>query len=308
MEKHQKTKKKRIWLKVTAILFALLFIAAGVWAYSIWNSLTDSIETMHTPIDRKTEKREETISLVKKEPFSVLLLGVDEREGDSGRSDTMIVLTVNPNTENVKMLSIPRDTRTDIIGHGTVDKINHAYAFGKAEMAMDTVEHFLDIPIDYYIKINMEGFKELVDAVDGITVINDLDFTSNGTHFPIGEITLNGTDALSYTRMRYEDPRGDFGRQSRQRQIIEGIMKKGASVTGLTNYQEIFNALGSNIQTNLAFDDLMDIQRNYRSASQNIEQLSIDGSGTLIDRIYYYIVTDEEKNRIHRLLQEHLEV
>lgn len=308
MEKLQKPKKKRTWLKVSGIIFALLFISAGVWAYSIWNSLTDSIETMHTPIDRKTDKREEIISLVKKEPFSVLLLGVDERDGDSGRSDTMIVLTVNPNTENVKMVSIPRDTRTDIIGHGTVDKINHAYAFGKAEMAMDTVEHFLDIPIDYYIKINMEGFKEIVDAVNGITVINDLDFTSNGIHFPIGEITLDGTDALSYTRMRYEDPRGDFGRQARQRQIIEGIINKGASVTGLTNYQEIFNALGDNIQTNLAFDDMMDIQKNYRSASNSIEQLSIDGSGTLINSIYYYIVTDEEKARIQRLLQEHLEI
>ena len=308
MEKLRKTKKKRTWLKVTGILFALLFISTGVWAYSIWNSLTDSIETMHTPIDRKTDKREESISLVKKEPFSVLLLGVDERDGDSGRSDTMIVMTVNPNNENVKMLSIPRDTRTDIIGHGTIDKINHAYAFGKAEMAMDTVEHFLDIPIDYYIKINMEGFKEIVDAVEGITVINDLDFTSNDTHFPIGEITLDGTDALSYTRMRYEDPRGDFGRQSRQRQIIEGIIKKGASVTGLTNYQDIFHALGSNIQTNLAFDDMMDIQKNYRSVSHNIEQLSIDGSGTMIEGIYYYIVTDEEKGRIQRLLQEHLEI
>ena len=64
------------------------------------------------------------------------MLGVDEREGDSGRSDTMIVLTVNPNQNSIKMLSIPRDTRTEIVGHGTTDKINHAYAFGREEMSI----------------------------------------------------------------------------------------------------------------------------------------------------------------------------
>ena len=263
---------------------------------------------MHTPIDRKTEKRTENLALTKKEPFSVLMLGIDERDGDKGRSDTMIVLTVNPTTKNVKMLSIPRDTRTEIIGHNTTDKINHAYAFGGPEMAMDTVENFLDIPIDYYVKINMEGFNDIVDAVDGITVQNDLDFTQDGHHFTKGEINLNGTEALSYTRMRYNDPNGDFGRQGRQRQIIEGIIAEGASVSSLTNYRAIFNALGSNIQTNLTFDEMMDIQNNYRAASGSIEEMTIEGEGTKIDGIYYYLVPDEEKEHIQGVLKEHLEI
>ena len=133
---------------------------------------------MHQPIEReKSEKRTEEITLTKQDPFSVLVLGVDEREGDSGRSDTMIVLTVNPNQNSIKMLSIPRDTRTEIVGHGTTDKINHAYAFGREEMSIATVEHLLDIPIDYYVKVNMEGFQDIVDAVGGIQVNNNLDFT-----------------------------------------------------------------------------------------------------------------------------------
>lgn len=264
---------------------------------------------MHHPIKReKSEKRVEEIILEKKEPFSVLMLGVDEREGDRGRSDTIIILTVNPNLNSMKMLSIPRDTRTDIIGHGTVDKINHAYAFGGVEMSMDTVEHFLDIPIDYYIQINMEGFKDIVDAVGGVTVSNDLEFSVDGVKFPKGNITLDGEKALIFSRMRYEDPRGDFGRQLRQRQIIQAVIKEGASLSSLTNYKSIFNALGKNIKTNLTFDEMMDIQKHYKSAANNMEQLTITGEGKLIKEIYYLLVPDEEKQRIQKELKEHLEI
>src|SRR3954468_14217784 len=195
----EKKKKSKRWLKITGIVILLLVIGAGAYAYSIYNSLTNAVDTMHQPIDReKSEKRTEEITLTKQDPFSVLMLGVDEREGDSGRSDTMIVLTVNPNNNSVKMLSIPRDTRTEIIGKGTEDKINHAYAFGGIPMALDTVENFLDIPIDYYVQINMEGFKDIVDAVGGVTVNNTLDFTSEGVHFTVGNIHLNGEKALKY--------------------------------------------------------------------------------------------------------------
>ena len=308
MRHEKKKKKKRTWLKVVGIIVLLFVLAGGAFAFSVWNSLTKTVETMHTPIDRNTDKRTDKLALSDQEPFSMLMLGVDEREGDKGRSDTMIVLTVNPELKSVKMLSIPRDTRTEIVGHGTQDKINHAFAFGGAEMAMDTVENFLDIPIDYYMKINMEGFKDIVDAVGGVTVQNDLNFTEDGTTFNKGTIELNGKEALSYARMRYEDPNGDFGRQSRQRAIIEAVIKEGASVSTLTSYGDVFDALSKNIQTNLTFDDMMDIQKNYRDASKNITQSSISGTGTKIDGIYYYLVSEEEQKKVQTELKEHLTV
>lgn len=306
MRHEKKKKKKRTWLKVVGIIVLLFILAGGAFAYSVWNSLTKTVDTMHTPIDRTTDKRTKDLALSDQEPFSMLMLGVDERDGDKGRSDTMIVLTVNPQKKSVKMLSIPRDTRTEIVGHGTQDKINHAFAFGGAKMSMDTVENFLDIPIDYYMKINMEGFKDIVDAVGGVTVQNDLDFTSDGIHFAKGTHTLNGKEALAYSRMRHDDPSGDFGRQSRQRAIIEAVIKEGASLSSLTKYDEVFDALGNNIQTNLTFDDMMDIQKNYRDASKSITQSSINGNGTKIDGIYYYIVSDEEKEKVQSELKEQL--
>ena len=304
MEKN--AKKKFSWLKIIGIILLLIVAAGGIFAFTVYKQLENSVDQMYTPIDRESDKREETLELKEQQPFTVLLLGVDERDGDSGRSDSMIVLTVNPQLKTVKMVSIPRDTRVEIVGHGTVDKINHAYAFGGVTMSMDTVENFLDIPIDYYVQINMESFKDIVDAVGGITVNNELDFTYEGHHFPIGRITLNGEEALKYSRMRYEDPNGDFGRQARQRKVIEAVIKQGASLTTLTNYKNIFDTLGNNIQTNLTFNEMKTIQSDYRAAADNIEQISIEGSGTKINGIYYYQVPEAERENIQYQLKEQL--
>jgi polyisoprenyl-teichoic acid--peptidoglycan teichoic acid transferase len=302
-------KKKRKWPKVLLITFVVFLVAAGAYAYSVYHSLTTAVDTMHTPLQRdKSEKREEQVSLEKAQPFSVVLLGVDQREHDRGRSDSIIVMAVNPNTNSVKMLSIPRDTRTEIVGKGKVDKINHAYAFGGIDMSLKTIENFLDIPIDYYVQINMEGFKDIVDSVGGVTVQNDLDFTYEGTHFPKGELKLNGEKALKYSRMRYEDPRGDFGRQQRQRQIIQGVINEGASLSSLTNYGDIFSALGNNVKTNLTFNEMVTIQGKYKEASKSIEQIQVEAKGTMINGVSYQLISDQEKARLHQILADQLEL
>ncbi|MEH7180564.1 polyisoprenyl-teichoic acid--peptidoglycan teichoic acid transferase TagU [Neobacillus vireti] len=303
-----KNKKSKKWLKITGIIFLVLIIGAGAYAYTVYNSLKTAVNTMHEPIERKqSEKRPKPVELVEKDPFSVLLLGIDSK-GDKGRTDTIIVLTVNPNTNSAKMLSIPRDTRTEIIGKGFDDKINHAHAFGGVEMAMDTVENFLDIPIDYYMKVNMEGFKDIVDAVGGVTVTNNLEFTQDKVHFPVGEITLTGEEALPYVRMRKQDPNGDFGRNTRQRQVIQAVIKEGASLSSLTNFPEIFNAIGTNIKTNLTFEQMVDIQKNYKSVGTNVEQMEIKGTGTKIDGIYYLQIPQDEKLRVQTELKAQLEL
>ncbi|WP_163099274.1 LytR family transcriptional regulator [Peribacillus alkalitolerans] len=294
-ERHKKSK----WKKIISSLAALLLVGVGVYAFSIYQSMNSALNAIHDPIGRE----ELNNKLSKKEPFSVLLLGVDERKGDRGRSDTMIVMTVNPENKSVKMVSIPRDTRTEIVGRGKEDKINHAYAYGGPEMSIATVEKFLDMPIDYYMQMNMNGFKDIVDAVGGVTVQNDLDFTYNGTHFAKGEIKLDGQAALNYTRMRKKDPRGDFGRQQRQRQIIEGVMKEGASLSSLTNYDDIFKVLGKNVKTNMTFSEMIDIQKNYKDATQTVEQIAVKGSGTKINGVYYILVSDAERQRVAGLLK-----
>lgn len=300
-------KKKRTWLKVVLLIILIGIVGVGAYGYSIYDNLQKTAKGLHTPIDRSpVVERTSKLDMKKKEPFSVLMLGIDEREGDKGRSDTMIVITVNPEKKSMEMLSIPRDTRVEIVGKGMDDKINHAYAFGGVEMSMNTIEKYLDIPIDYYVRMNMEGFKEIVDAVGGITVNNDLDFSVSTTHFPEGEISLNGEEALKYSRMRKEDPRGDFGRQLRQRQIIQAVMKKGANVSTLWKYDDMLKAVGNNVETNISFDEMKSIQKNYAEARHHVEQIEIEGSGSKIDGVWYYIVPEEERVSVQNKLKEHL--
>lgn len=298
---------KKLWIRILIAFFLLIISAIGIYSYSLYKTVTKTVDSIHEPISReKSEKRVTPITLEKEEPFSVLMLGVDERDGDSGRSDTMVVVTVNPDLNSVKMLSIPRDTRTEIIGKGIQDKINHAYAFGGAEMSMDTVENLLDIPLDYYLQVNMEGFLEIVDAVGGVTVQNDFSFKYGGYEFPKGEIDLDGKKALAYSRMRYEDPRGDFGRQQRQREIIRAVIRKGARLSSLGNYDEILSALGNNVKTNLTFSEMYDIQSKYKKAGKQIEEIEMKGTGGKIDGIYYYQVDDAEKQRVQEEFKTHL--
>ncbi|MDE0582086.1 LytR family transcriptional regulator [Planococcus sp. A6] len=300
-------KKKRKWPKYVLIALLLALIAGGIYAYSVYSNFTTTLDTMHEPVEREqpSVERTEIVEFDQQDPFSVLLLGVDEREDDRGRSDTMVVMTVNPETQSTKMVSIPRDTYTEIIGRGTTDKINHAYAFGGIEMSMNTTENLLDIPIDYVVQVNMEGFEDIVDAVDGVTVNNSLAFDN----FPEGEIQLNGEQALDYVQMRKQDPRGDFGRQDRQKQVIQGIMRKGASINSLWNYKDIFDALGQNVRTNMTFDEMVDVQRNYQDAVTNVDQMIVeDGYGETINGIWYYMMDDAELAEIQSTLKEHLEL
>jgi polyisoprenyl-teichoic acid--peptidoglycan teichoic acid transferase len=305
----RRKKRRRLkWRNIIGLFLFIILIVGGLYGFTVYNSFNKAVATMHEPLEDKQSNEKQPEALKKKEPFSVLMLGVDEREGDSGRSDTMIVLTVNPNNNSVKILSIPRDTMTEIVGKGKEDKINHAYAFGGVSMAVDTVENFLDIPIDYYVKINMEGFKDIIDTVGGINVENDLAFKVEELSFPAGKIHLNGEEALAFIRMRYDDPNGDFGRQERQRQVIQAVIKEGASISSLSKAPDIFQAIGSNVKTNLTFKEMINIQKNYKGAGKNIEQLTIQSEGKMIDNIYYGIVTIAEQQRIQDELKSQLEM
>lgn len=301
----EKKSKKKLWLWIVGSLLTIFLIFIGTAYFTIQKTMNK----INTPLLQTTDAAQlEEKTVIKKEPFSVLMLGVDERKDDSGRSDTMIVITVNPEKQTMKMLSIPRDTRTEIVGHDTVDKINHAYAFGGVPMAVDTVENFLNIPIDYYVFINMEGFLQIIDTLGGVTINNDMELTYDEYHYPKGEITLDGNEALIFSRIRYEDPRGDFGRQIRQRQIIEAVMKKASTPSTLLKATDMLTVLGDNIRMNFSVKELIQLQGIYKKMDKGIEQLSFEqGDGERINRIWYYIPNEEELQKIQADLKNHLQ-
>jgi len=304
-----KRQTKRKWIYwVGGIILAFLLIGGG-FVYYIWDQLNDTVESMHTPLERDNDperQKEITSIFTNTKSINALLLGVDEREGDRGRSDTMIVLSLNPKTESMVMLSIPRDTYVNMPGRG-MDKINHAYAFGGVELSIDTVEETFDIPIHVYGRVNMEGFEQGIEAIGGVDVNNQMEFSQGGSHFPVGEIHLNGEEALDYIRMRKKDPQGDLGRNERQRQVITAAMNKAANFSNITKFNDILQILGNNVQTDLDMDKMQSLFTDYLGTRKNIETLELNGSGQTIGGIWYYIVSDEEFNRVTTEIKNHME-
>ncbi|MDF2000216.1 LytR family transcriptional regulator [Peribacillus frigoritolerans] len=302
-------KKKKVLLMILTII-SVLIIGSGSYTYYLWHMVTSTVANIEENIDRdKSEKRLEKINFKEGDPITVLLMGIDNPAGQKrGRSDSLILLTINPHSESMHMVSIPRDTYTKIKGSWKTDKINHAYAIGGTEMTIRSVENLLDVPVDYFVKVNMKSFKEIVDTVGGVEVNNDLDFTYYSVHYPKGRLHLDGERALRYSRMRSKDPRGDFGRQIRQRQVIEAIIQKGANISSITKFGEMIKVVENNVKTNLTFDDMWEIQSNYKDAQKNIEQHKIEGKSKEIKGTFYYIPDKENLRTVSNELKKHIEI
>ena len=218
-----------------------------------------------------------------------------------------MVLTVNPTLQSIKLLHIPRETRVDIPGQDQPDKLNHAYKTGGVELMMETVEGFMKIPIDYFVKINMEGVEEVVDAMGGITMENEKAFSYEGYHFPTGRISLNGKQALAYIRMRTLGENGEEERQERQRKVIEEVIRTGADLQSLTHYDKIATALMNNVKTNFTIKEMFQIKQNYRDALDHIDSINMQGSAKKINGVYYEVIDDTDLKRVSKILQKHLD-
>ncbi|MGX7150970.1 LCP family protein [Enterococcus ureasiticus] len=310
-------KKRKGWLTfLWGFLFLLLVIVivAAACIGKIYWDVKKTSNAIHNdvPIEMRgassfDHKKDD---IVTGKPFSVLIMGIDTGDfgrTDIGRSDTMMVATVNQKKKETLLMSVPRDTYTEISGKGFPDKINHAYAFGGAAMAMDTTENLLNIPIHYYIWLNMKGMSDLVDVLGGITVMNPTAFTYAKFDYPVGELKMGGLEALQYTRMRKEDPRGDYGRQERQRIVLEAISKKLLNLSNVTKYQSILNVLGENMQTNLTLEEMRDIEQNYHSALVNIRGDYMQGEGAMIDGGSYQLIPEAELSRVQKELAKSLQ-
>lgn len=317
MAKRQKRKRqgvkkmstsKKVLLTLLGTLLAIILVIVGVGA-KMYHDVKSTADDAYETVKREGSADKRQVNLSQQEPFSILLLGVDTGalgRTEQGRSDTMMVATVNPSTDQSLLVSLPRDTYTEIVGHNTQDKMNHAYAFGGAAMSMDTVENLLDIPINHYITINMQGIESLVDAVGGVEVDNPFEFTYRDSTFPKGKQELSGDSALKYSQMRYDDPNGDYGRQERQRQIITGVAKKVLSTQGLTNYQSILTTMGENVRTDLSFQDMRTLMGDYRDAFGNIKTDQMKGEGFMQDGVSYQRIDPSELKRVQNELKEQL--
>ena len=311
-------KKNKRMIKGISAVFAGLVIILAVVFWKSYSELDQTVTAMYESVETKN-LREEEVSTDATEPISFALFGVDNgalgRDTDVGRSDAIIIGTINPTTKTTTLSSIPRDSYAEMVDYNGLDgfpyydKITHAYAFGETSMAINSVQQFLNIPIDYYVTANMQGIVDIINAVGGIEVVSPLTFEYDNFEFVEGEsVELDGQAALAFARMRHDDPAGDAGRQDREKMVVEALLNKIVSLDSLKNYREILDTLSANVKTNLSFDELVNLQSKYKSSLENFVQDSLIGEETYINEIYYLYVKPEERLRISNNFRKQLEL
>lgn len=275
---------KRITI-VIVTLIAILAIILGVYIHQSKQALK-SVDTSKNSVSQKVDQDK---------PISVLLLGADtgaDGRVDRGNSDTMMLATLNPQTHKTVIYSIPRDAVAEMVGDKTknVQKINAAYNIGKSKMAKNTVSDLLNVPVDYSVAVNMGALKKTVDFVGGVTVKSDLKVSFDGITIPKGTHHLDGKKALTYVRMRYEDPRGDYGRQIRQQQVLKAVAKKMAQPKYLVKLPQLIKELGPDISTDLTDKQLEELPVKYHSSGNKIKSYQLKGKSAWINGSSYQIL------------------
>lgn len=255
-----KRKNKSIFVKLIVFLIILL-ILFGVTVYLVSDFLYDKMDYKEVESVSEENAREDGVT-------NILLIGNDSREqGEDGRSDAIILLSISDKTKTVHMTSILRDIYVDIPGHDG-NRINAAYAYGGPELLMETVEKNLDIKVSRYMLVNFQAFANLVDAVGGVELevtneevqyingylveYNMLQGNPEGTDYLdtslSGNLHLNGPQALAYCRNRYIGT--DFARTERQRKVLSAVIKNAPKAI-LSSPTELMDGLMKNLTTNL---------------------------------------------------------
>lgn len=295
-KKHKKKKHKSFLGKlIRRLLLTLLIILLLLFGIYSCTSLT-LIGKMNHVSDGSRSRTSGALS--KKYVTSVLVIGTDGRtENDRGRSDSMILLSINSKTNRITMTSFLRDSYVEIPGRG-MDKLNAAYAYGGPELLMDTIERNFNVKIDNYISINFNTFASIIDSAGGITMelsdeeaqavnviliseVNELmgdgredDLLKSG-----GKLHLNGKQALSYSRIRSVG-KWDFERTSRQRKVMTALIKK-ASSNGISFISNLTKSALPYITTNMVKSELYLLSLKVPFVLRyDIKQLQIPAEGT----------------------------
>lgn len=276
-----------------ALLILAVFLATVGASYYIFHGLFESAR--HGVADATAEISDE------KEPenktINFLLLGVDERSGDVGRSDTIMMLSANLATKRIGLVSVPRDSRVDMIKYGST-KVNHAYAYGGITLAKQTIEKLLNVKADHYFVINFSAFKKIIDLLGGVDLDVEKDMYyrddydgENGLIIDLqkGQQHLDAEKAIEY--VRYRDEEGDIGRVKRQQKFLNAVLAKFTSPSTILKIPSIIKEVRNSIQTDMSFADMVEYLSFLKNGTDyETTAFMVPGSPQMIDDLSYWIV------------------
>ena len=305
-----------LFLKITIILAISALICVTAYVVYLTKKAEYAVNSAYEVVENRevSERREVKVEPVK-DNISILFVGVDDSEtrgqgAEGSRSDALMLATLNNKTKTIKLLSIPRDSYVHIPYVGYKDKINHAHAYGGTFAAIETVEELLDIPVDYYVRMNFNAFIEVIDALGGIeaevpyAMLEKDEFDRNTIKLQPGLQTLNGQQALALARTRKQD--NDIERGKRQQEILKAIITKAASASSLTKYDDVIEALGDNMKTDMTFKEMKSFTSYLSNGVPHIDSLTLQGYDDMSTGVYYYKLNEESLEETQHILQSHL--
>ena len=305
--KHGAPKTKSHLLRWLAVVVCLGIIVTAFHEFRIWKTSTDQVVVGN--------KKALPQKLKDKQPFSILVMGSDvgslgRGTSYAGNTDTIELITINPQQKKILMVAIPRDILVKINAkQGTkYAKINAAYAIGGAKLAKKQVSELLDVPVDYYALLNMGTLKKVVNAVGGVNVDNPFAFTYEGHHFKKGKQHLNGNEALKYSRMRYDDPNNDYGRQKRGQQILSSAINSFKQHGSISAANKIILATKDGVRTDMPINNIVPLYLNYHKAMDNTERLHLQGKDAIIEGTSFQIATPKEMNKTSKVIRSSLDL
>lgn len=287
-------------MKILLILLSLcLIIAPSTYAAFLYFQTKNAVDKSYIDNTSQSSLRDGAVNPAMNH-VSILFLGIDDsltrrQDGqsiDQSRTDAMILGTFNRDKQQIRLVSIPRDTLSYIPSVGYYDKITHAHADGGPESSMHAVETLFDVPVDYYARINMQAFVDIIDQLGGINFNVPFDI-DEPTKNDIGRIKvkkgyqkINGDQALALVRSRHVDT--DLGRGKRQAEMIEAIIKKAKQTDSLDKIDELVNIVGNNAKHNLSFNDITSLATTYSKDSVKFERAQLKGTDYMYNGVYYF--------------------
>lgn len=268
--------KRRIRKLRVAMLLGAIFLLIGV-VFAVWNGGTSLLD------------------VVAKNRINILVLGVDERADDVGRSDTSFVVTLDTEAKKITVLSIPRDSRVKIAGHGW-DKFNHAFAFGGLPLSKSTAENLLGVSIHYTVTIDFKGFMRMIDALGGITIDVEKRMRYSDPYDDDGGLVidlypgvqrLSGKEAIKY--VRYRDEEGDIGRVARQQKFLKALLKELASPQTVVRLPELAKEFYGAVKTDMPLSKILKLLPAVQeAASSGLATATVPGAPLWIKEVSYW--------------------
>lgn len=303
---HRHHKRWLKWLGILAILVVVVLAGFGVLAY---RNVRNASNNMYNKSDKTTSGLTSQMNASK--PISILVMGTDTGaigRSYKGRTDTIMMITLNPKTRKTLIVSVPRDMKVNLPGYSqySPSKINAAYTYGGVDETISVIKNEFKVPIYAYGLINMGGLEKAINQVGGVDVKSPLTFSYGGYNFK-KNVTyhMNGKKALAFSRMRYDDPRGDYGRQERQRLVVMALLKESASYRTLLN-NEFLDSVSKQVQTDLSLNSMLKLATSYRSALGTVKSDHAQGTTSNIDGVSFEVVSKNERQRVSNEVRKSL--